>query len=801
MKKFLIFLFIISSFSFSQDYIKRLNKYDRINNYDVIHYKLNIEIDINKKFLWGKSYITFTPIQTTDSISIDAENMKINGITLNNDSIKFIQKDKNINVFFKNKLSLKDTVTLCIDYELNPGNSRGIKYFLPENNTTNKIYQCWTQGEEELNHFWFPCYDFPNDRITSEIIATVGDSLEVISNGKLLNITYDKQNRKKTYHWLQDKQHVTYLVSLVVGNYVKINDNYKNIPTPYYVYEGLENNARNIFKQTKDMINFYEKITGVKYPWDKYSQTILRDFFGGMENTSATNLIDDVPDEKQFKYEEKYTRFYTTLIAHELAHMWYGDLITCKNWAHLWLNEGFAEFLPGIYYEKKYGKEASQQYYLDELNNYLTINSKEKMPTAEKGSNNIYPKGALILKMLRDELGDNLFWKAIKDYTKNFNNSLVITDDLQKSLEKSTGKDLSLFFKQWVYYAGHPKFKIIYNYDSTSKKLSVKINQVQKIDSLTGIFTVNPELEIITKKGTIVKKLNISKKEELFEFENISKPLAINFDPYDKIIKETEIEETTEMLINKLLLSKSISAKIYAASKLKDISDSLQILNQLIKVEGKEKAINLKLELLKSIANSKRKEALTYLIKRTTDNDPRVRRLLLFLMAKNYGDKKEVKPIILKALNDSSYSVIASAIQNLVIVDSTNSFDNIIKCLERNSYRNTIQEHALGALVKLKDERAIPYFKHYFINASSQLAKNSAFLGLVGLAKTHPELYDIFIEQLKSDNSYFRRMSANALAEIGNKNALIHLQELKKNEKSIYVLRAVEDAIKKLEGK
>jgi len=800
MKKFLMIFFIISTFSFSQDYIKRLEKYDRINNYDVIHYKLNIEIDLNKKLLWGKSYITFTPIQTTDSISIDAENMKIKGITLKNDSIRFVQKDKNINVYFNKKLYQNDTLTLCIDYELNPGNSRGIKYFLPNNNT-DKIYQCWTQGEEELNHFWFPCYDFPNDRITSEIIATVGDSLEVISNGKLLNITHDKKNRKKTFHWLQDKQHVTYLVSLVVGNYVKINDNYKNIPTPYYVYKGLENNARNIFKQTKDMINFYEKLTSLKYPWDKYSQTILKDFFGGMENTSATNLIDDIPDEKQFKYEEKYTRFYTTLIAHELAHMWYGDLITCKNWAHLWLNEGFAEFLPGIYYENKYGKEISQQYYLDELNNYLMINSKEKMPVAEKGSNNIYPKGALVLKMLRDELGDNLFWKAIKDYTKNFSNSLVITDDLQKSFEKSTGKDLSLFFKQWVYYAGHPKFKIIYNYDSKSKKLSVKVNQVQKIDSLTGIFTVNAELEILTKNRTIIKQLNISKKEELFEFENINQPLAINFDPYDKIIKEIEIEENLEMLINKLLLSKSLSAKIYASIKLKDLADSLHILNQLIKAEKKEKAINLKLELLKSIANSKRTEALNYLIGRFNDNDPRIRRLILFLIAKNFGNEKEVKPVILNAFNDNSYSVISSAIQNLVIIDSTNSFDIIIKCLEKNSYRNTIQEHALGALVKLKDERAIPYFKHYITNGSSQLAKNSALLGLTNLAKTHPELYDIFIEQLKSDNPYFRRMSANALAEIGNKDALIHLKELKKNEKSNYVLKVLEDAIKKLEGK
>jgi aminopeptidase N len=801
MKKILLLLLVtLFQFGYSQTYVTRLNKYDRINNYDVIHYKLDIKVDLDTKILGGYAYITLALKEPADSVSLDAENMKINKVILSNLDLKFTAEEKHLNIKLDKKYSPKDTLTLCVSYECNPGNSKGIKYFKPEPSSHDKNYQCWTQGEEELNHFWFPCYDFPNDRVTSEIIVTVKDNLETISNGKLISVKADKLNHTKTFHWLQDKRHVTYLVSLVVGEYSKVEDKLGDIPTPYYVYKGYEANAREIFPQTKDMISFYEKITGVKYPWAKYSQTLLQDFFGGMENTSATNLIDPIPDQRQMKFDEKYSHFYTTLIAHELAHMWYGDLLTCSNWSHLWLNEGFAEFLPGVYYENKYGKTVSDEYYIDELNSYLSIDMKDKMPTAEVKSNNIYPKGALIIKMIRDELGDKLFWKAIKDYTNKFRDKNVSTADFQKSIEESTGKDMSLFFRQWVYEAGYPKFKIKYDYDNAKRVVKFDINQIQKQDSLTGIFDVNAEIEIVTKNKTSIKIVHIQKEKENFEFADLDEPITVNFDPANKIIKEVEMEKPVQSYLYQLIHDKNISPRFEAAQKLKKYCDSIPVYETLKSALEIEKAIKVKTEIIRALGNSRKNETADILMKAFRDENPIIRRDVLFNLA-NFKSDSRVSPFISKALYDSSYSVVSSAVQNLVTVDSINAFGKITECLEKYSYGNTIQEHVLGALIKMKDERAIPYFMKYSINGVSQLARNSGLLGLVTFAKSHSELYDYFIKNINHENSYFRRMSINALSDIGNKEAVPKLKELQKTEKNPFVQKAIKDAIKKLDEK
>jgi len=276
MKYFIsILLFFFSVIGFAQDFNQKLSKHDRNNNYDMIHYYLDISVDMDKKVIGGHAHLKLVPTIATDSITLDAENMKIFSISNFGKPVNFTHSERKLNLRFGQAFSQKDTLDLVIHYVCNAGNSKGVKYFSPNPDTPDYNYQMWTQGQEELNHFWFPCYDFPNDRVTSEIKVTVNEDLETVSNGKLISVTHDKENKTKTFHWLQDKQHVTYLVSLVVGKYSIVNEKSDKLPLPCYVYPGMETDAKAIFSQTKDMIRFFEKVTGTKYQWDKYSQTIL----------------------------------------------------------------------------------------------------------------------------------------------------------------------------------------------------------------------------------------------------------------------------------------------------------------------------------------------------------------------------------------------------------------------------------------------------------------------------------------------------------------------------------------------
>jgi aminopeptidase N len=204
--------------------------------------------------------------------------------------------------------------------------------------------QLFTQGEDIEARHWFPTHDFPNEKFTSEVICHVPEKMTALSNGKLLDEKVE--NGKRTVRYLQDKPHTAYLICIVAGRMKSIKDQYKDISLGFYTPETDIDIAKNSFKGTKEMMGFFEEEIGVAYPWARYDQAVVRDFmWGGMENTTLTTLTDGTlyPDETE------NIRSSQGLVAHELAHQWFGDLVTTKDWAHLWLNEGFATYYAALY--------------------------------------------------------------------------------------------------------------------------------------------------------------------------------------------------------------------------------------------------------------------------------------------------------------------------------------------------------------------------------------------------------------------------------------------------------------------
>ena len=323
-------------------------------------------------------------------------------------------------------------------------------YFFKGDGRPHRPEQVYSGGGTDGNPRWIPTWGGPADKATWEMIATLPARLTVVSNGRLVS-TRPAPRGERTTHWRQERPASTYLISLAAAPFVKLADRWRGIPVDYYVYREDSARARPLFGVTPDMMEVYSRLTGVPYPWSKYAQVTVADFVGGMENVSATTLVDWLPDARAYRDRPWYRE---SLIPHELAHQWFGDLVTAENWANYWLNEGMAEFMPGQYWGVKQGPHAEQDYYLAEYRQFLGLDARRRMPLATYNSNNVYPKGALVLEMLKAQLGPERFWAAMRRYlTRNAYGSAT-SDDLRQAVLDATGESLPWFWSQWIYSGG-----------------------------------------------------------------------------------------------------------------------------------------------------------------------------------------------------------------------------------------------------------------------------------------------------------------------------------------------------------
>ncbi len=285
-------------------------------------------------------------------LEFDAAEMEISAVRVGGEAHSFDHSDEKLRIPLERALHAGDEVEVAIDYSARP--RRGLYFIGPDAGYPDKPLEAWTQGEDEDSRYWFPCYDYPNDRVTSEVVATVPETFTAVSNGELLSNNVNRAEHTRTFHWRHDVPHSSYLMSLAAGEFVEIRDFAGNTPVTYYCRAGREDDARRAFGNTPRMIQFFEKAIGVPYPYAKYAQVAVADFiFGGMENTSATTQTADTLHDARAHLDFSSD----PLVAHELAHQWWGDLLTCRDWSHAWLNEGFATYFEALWCEEDKGAD------------------------------------------------------------------------------------------------------------------------------------------------------------------------------------------------------------------------------------------------------------------------------------------------------------------------------------------------------------------------------------------------------------------------------------------------------------
>jgi len=767
----------------------RGNPEARDRSYDVLHYKIAVSFDEPRRTVHGTVMTTLVPFQTAfRTLEFDAEEMSIHTVSLRPGvHLPFVQTPKTISITLDRTYSLRDTLTVSLEYSCTP--HKGLYFVQPDSGYPNKPRQIWTQGEDMDNHFWFPCYDFPNDHATSEVIATVSGDLTALSNGKLISVREDKKAGTRTFHWKQSKPHVSYLIMLAIGNYAVLRDSAGTVPLEYYVYPGREDDARACFRETPAMIRFFSRKIGFAYPWEKYAQALIHEFtVGGMENTSATNLADYAT---LFDARARIDNSPTSLIAHELAHQWWGDVVTCKDWQHVWLNESFASYFDPLYHEETLGKDHfAFTMYEAQKAGINTDKALGRKPIVSAGSftTNLYPRGASVLHMLRFQLGEELFWRAINHYITKHQFSSVETNDLKVAIEEATGQNLYWFFDQWMYRAGYPQFAVSSTWQDTTGTLLLHVTQTQNLDSLTGIFRAPVDIEITESGGVSTHRVTISTRDTVFAFPAPTRPRMVIFDKGNWLLKELAWTKPIEEWIVQVEEAASPVDRILALEHLVTIDDSARILPVVARRALTDSFWAVRQEAVQVLGMvsggfaPSRSAAREGLLRAAQDPHPEVRGTAIAFLTDS-GDV-EMAGVLRKALQDSSYIIVSRALRALAKASPAEAKPVLLAHLDMPSHGDVIAAAALSALGDVDTiaarQEALTRMRYGYPSPV-----RGAALGILRRAAARGALSaDVFLPLLQDRNVWLRNSAIAALGDSGGEHVLPSLDALASDAKN-----------------
>ncbi len=764
-------------------------QWPRSHNYDVQHYRIALSFDWTKQSVAGETTITFQPFGAdVKEIEIDAGDMTIKSVTLAGGAplkYRYVDNEK-VFVTLDRSYSAGRDVSIAISYSATP--KQGLTFITPTEADPARPYQIWSQGEARTNHYWFPCYDYPNDKATSELLATTDEKFQVISNGSLIGVQRDVPNKTKTWHWKMERPFSSYLVSIIVGQYEEVKGQFKDKPVSSYVYPGQAENGRVSFGKLAQMVVFYSQKIGYDYPYAKYAQTMVRDFGGAMENITATTMTDNAVHDKRAALDISSD----DVVSHELAHQWFGDLLTCRHWGEIWLNESFATFFEALWKEHDKGKDdflyemyGNQQGYFQAWNQgnrrpIVTVRYEDPDALFDVYA---YPRGAAVLSMLRFVLGEELFWKGINHYVKKNQWQNVETSDLSAAIEEATGQNLEWFFDEWIYRMGHPQFEIKSSYDG-SKTLKLTVKQTQKPDDKRpwfpspDFFTMPVDIAVTTAAGEKIHRVWIDKPEKEFTFEVDSKPLIVNFDRGNYLIKQVKFDRSDDELAYQLLRDSDVMGRVLAAIELRTHTSDTAA-KALSEASTHDSYWGVRLEAVKGLSASKADASRPSLIEAAKDKDSRIRREAI----KGLGDLKDPKlaDLFVRIVNtDPSYFAIAEAARALGQSGSPQAYDVLAATMKLESWQGTIRAGVLRGFAALKDPRALEAGLKYSTPDNPPSLRNAAFQLLAEAGKGNDRALAVFLTALKEKSLQTRFNAVQALATLGDQRAIPALEELAK---------------------
>ena len=767
-----LFLFFLSLI-FAADDNAPLNR-TKDRQVDIKHIKIDVSVDLKTKSVFGHVTHTLSPLKSElKSFILDGDDMIIRRVRMKDQDLDFNHYGNKIHIELPYAIGWYDTVDVRIDYSANP--REGTYFFGPDEVYPKQPWQAWTQGETEDNHHWVPIYDYPNERATFETILTVDQRFQAVSNGELVSLKKN-ENGTHTWHWRENFPMVAYLISFVVGEFEKVEDSYKDIPVNYWVYKENKKETMRSFGLTTDMMKVFGDLSGIEYPYEKYDQIIVDNFmFGGMENITLTHNTD------RTMYDEFAAPDVSSegLVAHELAHQWYGDMITTRNWENIWLNEGFATFLSRIYRHKKFGQDEGEYIRYGEMQSYFGSNKRWSRPTVcnkyynpiDLFDGHVYAKGSLILSMMKDVLGKDAFWKAVKHYTQENQYKCVETQDLKKSIEEVTGQNLDWFFKQWLYEAGFPKYDVKWNYLQRNRSVQLKIKQTQKGNP----FKMPIKIRIDEKEHEVW----VEEKDFIIEIPALKRPEMVVFNSGSLVLSELTFHKPISEWILQLENSPHVLDRISAIDVLKDKKGRRVVELALLKAAESDSFWGVRREAVYALAAHKSKKYANELISISYGQDNRVRRAIWFAL-RNYEKDEQVSTFLQEVIDtDKKYYSVSDAFKALVIVDSSAAKIKVEDLLEIDSHTDVIRRSAISYFGSVKNDRNYNRLKKLVsYGGTTWDARPEAINQLAKYAKEKTKTLDLFVELLGDNTRSVRRNAVRQIGRFGSKNHLDALDEL-----------------------
>ena len=687
------------------------------HDYDLIHQRIEVKnFDWDSTAFDGRVTTTVASLRPgLETVVLDMERrMEVRAVTSAGKALAYDRPPDSLVVRLARPARFRDTLRFTVDYHAPVVQGRGLYFFREEPGRPHRPQQVYSGGGTDGNPRWLPTLAAPHDKATWELIATVPARLTVVSNGRLVS---DRRVRGglRTTHWSQERPASTYLISLVAAPLLRIADRWRKVPLSYYVYPEDSALARPLFGMTPDVMETYARLTGVPYPWSKYAQVTAADFIGGMENVGATTLVDWLPDPRAYRDRPWYRH---TLIPHELAHQWFGNLVTAENWANYWLHEGLAQFMPGQYWGAKQGRHAEEDFYLEEYRQYLARDARRRTPLAAYNSSVVYPKGALVMQMLKQHLGPERFWAAIRRFLTRHAYGAATSDDLRQAVLDATGESLPWFWSQWIYQAGHPEFQVSAAYDSTARALSLTVRQIQT-DTATAdsggsgrfttpaVFRAPVAIRVGTSQGDIVARAVIEAREQTVRVEQVPEPpTMVVFDDDNAVLKTLDFHQPTPWLANLLHRHPNLWNRSWAigqlASRRGDTLAGAALAHALANADYDLTRAGA----ASALARFPAEQALPALETAMADTSARVRRAAVEALG-HLGDPRGADPVRRAWSDDPSDQVRAAALTSLVRLVPEASRDAVLDGLRTGSYRDAIRNAAIAAALQRPDSALV----------------------------------------------------------------------------------------------
>lgn len=733
--------------------------------FDLLHTDLELRPLWKEHQMKGKASLKLVPyLHPQSKLALDIKHLEIHGVQLKGKTItplKYEYSKSKLEIQLDRTYTKNDTVDVVITYTAHPDSivdlsglplkdEKGLYFINTDGKRPHVPTHLWTQGETHSNSSWFPTLDHPSEKHTQRIEVTYESKYVSLANGKLTS-SRKNPDGTKTDVWEQSLPHSVYLTVLVIGDYVIAKDKWRGKEVSYYMEPQYQTLARPIFGRAPEMMEYFSKLLGVDYPWDKYSQVIVHDFTAGaMENTSAVTfntmfqkdareLVDGNDDET---------------VAHELFHHWFGNIVTCKTWTHLTLNESFANYSEYLWYDHKYGREEAEFYWSQDIAPYFSYSSSKKEPLVRyyfKKADDMfdvisYNKGGKILHMLRNYLGDEAFFKSLQLYLTRHKYKTAEYSDLRQCFEELSGEDLYWFFQQWYENGGHPILTSSYTRFPDSTLLV--ISQRHNFDS-SLIYKLPMDLKIYT--GDIVKnqRIVLNKKKDTFVI-------------YEMDVKTISIDGTNSIVAIKNE-QREVKDWVYLLENTESYIDRTRALKKLAIHKDKDIVKDAIFQLLSTQKNRTQHDAIKFIDKKWLKRDPKWNEKLkeILLGSKNGRVKSAVidkladnetlaglDSLVIPFMNDSSYLVENSSLKFLAQIDSQRAKEYAYKRIYSNSYN--ILSTAYEIIAQTKQASDIPYFEEGIKNAQGY--KKLAIYMHYGsvIASLNSTLIDKYIQRFES---------------------------------------------------